>query len=116
MKCVPVAETVECMASDGTTEKTVRSLDMGLLSLDREPTTLETVASDVQALKAASVQQPVRRSGFWNRAEKRYSVTGVEEDVEVKVKEGGWVEGTLTIVAWVVFGVVLALFTYALFN
>lgn len=127
LQCVPIEEKMECIGEDGSTETTVRVLDLDLLRLDREPTTLERVASDVQALKASSTRVAAAsgsRRSFWGRAEHRYGSKAksvvdesgnqvlIEEEVVV-MSSKGWGEWGLTTLAWVTLAVVAALITYS---
>lgn len=135
---VEVEERVEQIAEDGTVTTNVRSIDPHLLDMDREPTSLERISSDLHLLKSrlmgenASVtkkrlvkDKKGKSRSFLNRAKLKFSNA---KEVEDELVDDGFVkedqdteeapskasEYWLTALAWVTFAVVAALVTYTL--
>lgn len=120
LKCVPIAEKMECIAADGSIETHVTNLSEKDLELGKvkNESNLETIASELASVKQMLAASPSsKKRSFLSLANDKYgaSTNGVVlEEEEVEIQQSSWVSTTLGVMAYVVLAVVAGLLTYSL--
>jgi len=113
---VPIEEKVEVFGEDGSIDTTVRTLSPDQLDLDHQPTTLESIESELHALRndmqgaRTCKSKPAKKHMFMKKAQTRYGGAPAEQEIQVSTGSKG--ELLITAISWAVFAIAAGLLTY----